>query len=150
MKALGEALDKIPEKTGTLPSEEELIKQGFDPDTYYHVTREDIKKFNPNEPADKGLGPKQVKDWQVDGFEGTRGATYFTASKDYLEEIFDGMSDVDGGLVADSPNKGKGFNFFSLSQDKQLGFQTASEIDGNPGQFPLLDSVKYAKVYQYL
>ena len=109
MKALGKALDKIPEKTGTLPSEEELIKQGFDPDTYYHVTREDIKKFNPNEPADKGLGPKNVKDWQVDGFEGTRGATYFTASKDYLEEIFDGMSDVDGGLVADSSNKGKGF-----------------------------------------
>ena len=52
--------------------------------------------------------------------------------------------------VINKKNKGKGFNVFSLSQDKQLGFQTASEIDGNPGQYPLLDSVKYAKVYQYL
>lgn len=52
--------------------------------------------------------------------------------------------------VINKKNKGKGFNVFSLSQDKQLGFQTASEIDGNPGQYPLLDSVKFAKVYQYL
>ena len=52
--------------------------------------------------------------------------------------------------IINKKNKGKGFNVFSLSQDKQLGFQTANEIDGNPGQYPLLDSVKYAKVYQYL
>tara|TARA_R100001440_G_scaffold75641_1_gene103393 strand:+ start:41 stop:820 length:780 start_codon:yes stop_codon:yes gene_type:complete len=95
MKALGKALEKVPEKIGSLPSEEELKKQGFDPRTFYHMTREDITSFDPNAPADLGVGPKQMEDWQYDGFEGTRGATYFTSSKDYLEEIFDAMSDAD-------------------------------------------------------
>lgn len=47
-------------------------------------------------------------------------------------------------------NKGKGFNLFTVEQDKQLGAQVAAEIDGNPQEFPLLDSVKYKEVYQYV
>lgn len=78
--------------------------QGFDPRTYYHITREDITSFDPNAPADLGLGPKEMEDWQYDGFEGTRGATYFTESKEYLEEIFDAMSDTKIG----GSNTGKG------------------------------------------
>lgn len=47
-------------------------------------------------------------------------------------------------------NKGKGFNLFSVEQDKQLGAQVAAEIDADTLQFPLLDSVKYASVYSYV
>lgn len=47
-------------------------------------------------------------------------------------------------------NKGKGFNLFTVEQDKQLGAQVAAEIDGNTQEFPLLDSVKYKDVYQYV
>ncbi|MBI1837865.1 MAG: M48 family metalloprotease [Flavobacteriia bacterium] len=47
-------------------------------------------------------------------------------------------------------NKGKGFNLFTIQQDKDLGAQVAAEIDGNPKQYPLLDSIRYKEVYQYL
>lgn len=47
-------------------------------------------------------------------------------------------------------NKGKGFNLFTVAQDRQLGAQVAGEIDGNPKDYPLLDSVKYKDVYQYV
>ena len=44
-------------------------------------------------------------------------------------------------------NKGKGFNLFTVEQDKQLGAQVAAEIDADTAQFPLLDTAKYSKVY---
>lgn len=47
-------------------------------------------------------------------------------------------------------NKGKGVNLFTVEQDRELGAQVAAEIDGNPQEYPVLDSVKYASVYQYL
>ncbi len=47
-------------------------------------------------------------------------------------------------------NKGKGFNLFPVSQDIQLGAKVAAEIDGNPTEYPLLDSAKYRDVYQYV
>jgi predicted Zn-dependent protease len=47
-------------------------------------------------------------------------------------------------------NKGKGVNLFTVEQDKQLGAQVAAEIDGNPKEYPLLDSIKYKEVYQYV
>ena len=47
-------------------------------------------------------------------------------------------------------NKGKGLNLFSVQQDKDLGAQVAAEIDGNKAEFPLLDSIKYKEVYQYV
>ena len=47
-------------------------------------------------------------------------------------------------------NKGKGFNLFPVQQDIDLGAQVAAEIDGNPTQYPLLDSIKYKEVYQYV
>ncbi len=47
-------------------------------------------------------------------------------------------------------NKGKGFNLFTIDQDRQLGAQVAAEIDGNPKEYPLLDSVQYKEVYQYV
>lgn len=47
-------------------------------------------------------------------------------------------------------NKGKGVNLFTVDQDKQLGAQVAAEIDGNPNEYPLLDSVQYKEVYNYL
>jgi predicted Zn-dependent protease len=52
--------------------------------------------------------------------------------------------------VMNPANKGKGVNLFSVDQDKQLGAQVAAEIDGNPTQYPLLDSVKYKEIYAYL
>jgi beta-barrel assembly-enhancing protease len=47
-------------------------------------------------------------------------------------------------------NKGKGFNLFTVAQDRQLGAQVAGEIDGDPKQYPLLDSLRYKEVYQYV
>ena len=47
-------------------------------------------------------------------------------------------------------NKGKGVNFFTVEQDKELGAQVATEIDGNPAEFPLLDSTQYREVYAYV
>lgn len=52
--------------------------------------------------------------------------------------------------IINKKNKGKGFNIFPISQDKQLGFQVANEIDNNTSEYPLLDSNKYAEVYRYL
>ena len=47
-------------------------------------------------------------------------------------------------------SKGKGINLFTIDQDKALGAQVAHEIDSNTAEYPLLDSVQYKQVYQYL
>lgn len=47
-------------------------------------------------------------------------------------------------------NKGTGFNLFTIEQDKELGAQVAQEIEGNPQEYPILDSAKYSKAYKYL
>lgn len=47
-------------------------------------------------------------------------------------------------------NKGKGFNLFTVEQDIALGAQVAHEIDSNTREYPVLDSVQYKTVYQYL
>jgi predicted Zn-dependent protease len=52
--------------------------------------------------------------------------------------------------LLDPKSKGKGFNVFTLQQDIELGANVAKEIDGNPTEYPLLDSVKYKDVYAYL
>lgn len=53
------------------------------------------------------------------------------------------------GLVNEK-NKGKGFNIFTVAQDRELGAQVAAEIDANPNEYPILDSVQYKDVYSYL
>lgn len=45
---------------------------------------------------------------------------------------------------------GQGFNLFPIDQDRQLGAQVAAEIDGNPTQYPLLDSASNKEIYAYL
>ncbi len=52
--------------------------------------------------------------------------------------------------VINEKNKGKGINLFTVQQDRDLGAQVASEIEGNRREYPLLDSVKYKEVYSYL
>ena len=52
--------------------------------------------------------------------------------------------------VINEKNKGKGFNLFTVEQDKELGAQVAAEIDGTPAQYPLLDSAQNADVYKYI
>lgn len=52
--------------------------------------------------------------------------------------------------MVNEKNKGKGFNLFTIDDDKKLGAQVAAEIDGDPNQFPLLDSIQYKDVYQYV
>jgi predicted Zn-dependent protease len=52
--------------------------------------------------------------------------------------------------VINEKNKGKGFNLFTLEQDRELGAQVASELDGNPKEFPVLDSATNKEVYRYL
>ena len=53
------------------------------------------------------------------------------------------------GLVNED-NKGKGVNLFSVQDDIALGAQVAAEIDGDRAQYPLLDSIQYPEVYQYV
>jgi predicted Zn-dependent protease len=45
---------------------------------------------------------------------------------------------------------GKGFNLFTVQQDKELGAQVAQEIASKPKEFPVLDSLQYPKAYQLL
>ncbi|MFN5786151.1 MAG: M48 family metalloprotease, partial [Flavobacteriia bacterium] len=52
--------------------------------------------------------------------------------------------------VMNEKNEGKGFNIFSVEQDRQLGAQVAHEIDSNIREYPPLDSIRYKEVYQYL
>lgn len=47
-------------------------------------------------------------------------------------------------------NKGKGFNLYTVEQDKQLGAMVAHQIDSNVREFPPLDSTTYPEVYQYV
>lgn len=45
---------------------------------------------------------------------------------------------------------GGGFNLFTIDQDRQLGAQVAAEIDGNPNEYPVLDSASNREIYAYL
>lgn len=53
------------------------------------------------------------------------------------------------GMLNDQ-NKGKGVNLFTIQQDIDLGAQVANEIQSKPTEFPILDSVRYKEVYQYV
>lgn len=46
--------------------------------------------------------------------------------------------------------KKNGLNIFTIQQDKDFGAQVAAEIDGNPAEYPVLDSAKYKDVYAYV
>lgn len=52
--------------------------------------------------------------------------------------------------VLNEKNEGKGFNVFTIEQDRALGAQVAHEIDSNKREYPQLDSIQYKEVYQYL
>lgn len=52
--------------------------------------------------------------------------------------------------VMNEKNEGKGFNLFTVEQDRQLGAQVAHQIDSNVREYPPLDSIRYKEVYQYL
>lgn len=45
---------------------------------------------------------------------------------------------------------GKGFNLFTVQNDRDLGKQVAAEIDGRPAEFPVLDSSRNVKAYKFL
>lgn len=52
--------------------------------------------------------------------------------------------------VTNSKNKGKGFNLFTVQQDREFGAQVAAEIDGNPREYPILDSASNVEAYQMI
>lgn len=43
-----------------------------------------------------------------------------------------------------------GVNIFTIQQDRDFGAQVAAEIDGNPAQYPVLDSASNKEVYAYV
>jgi predicted Zn-dependent protease len=45
---------------------------------------------------------------------------------------------------------GKGFNVFTVQDDKALGAQVNAEILANPQEYPILDPVQYKEVYDYI
>lgn len=49
-----------------------------------------------------------------------------------------------------SKSVGKSLNLFTVSQDKELGQQVAAEIAADSQTYPILDSTRYASVYQYI
>lgn len=52
--------------------------------------------------------------------------------------------------IFNEKNKGKGFNLFTVQQDKELGARVAHELDSNSREYPVLDSAQNKEVYQYL
>lgn len=78
IQALGKALEKVPEKIGTLPSEEELIKQGFDPKTFYHGGPvPDIQQFVPQSRNRTAFAERSTNKGAP--------ATFFSESEGYVE-----------------------------------------------------------------
>lgn len=49
-----------------------------------------------------------------------------------------------------SSGKMAGINLFTIEQDRELGQQVAQEIDNNPAEYPILDSIQNPEVYTYL
>lgn len=47
-------------------------------------------------------------------------------------------------------NSGGGFNLFPISKDKELGAQTAQQIESNPTEYPIIDSASNVKLYSYV
>lgn len=46
--------------------------------------------------------------------------------------------------------KDKGFNIFSIEDDKQLGLQLQQEIAANPGDYPVLNEAQYSAAYAHI
>jgi len=70
-------------RRGALPKKNQKYFDTFDPNIYYHSTIEDIDKFDPKMPIEKGAyGQDSVFD-PID----TRGATYFTSDKELANQV---------------------------------------------------------------
>ncbi|MCO5259400.1 MAG: M48 family metalloprotease [Crocinitomicaceae bacterium] len=54
------------------------------------------------------------------------------------------------GCGSSSNGGGQGINLFTIQQDKEFGEQVANEIASDPTTYPILDSVRYSSVYQYI
>jgi beta-barrel assembly-enhancing protease len=57
------------------------------------------------------------------------------------------------GLQTSCSNVGKGktgFNLFTIQQDRELGAQVAMELESNPQEYPILDSVRNVAAYKYI
>jgi hypothetical protein len=76
-KGGGDAIRKI------LPKTSRDYYDQFDPQTYYHSTIEDIDKFDPKMPIEKGA---YGQDGVFDPID-TRGATYFTSDKELADQV---------------------------------------------------------------
>ncbi len=60
------------------------------------------------------------------------------------------LMSITGCGLRDEKSKGKGLNLFSVNRDIELGAQVAAEIDGNPQQYPLLDSASNVEAYKLI
>ena len=57
---------------------------------------------------------------------------------------------ISGCGLVNEKNKGKGFNLFTIEDDRAFGAQVAAEIDADVVNYPLLDSIQYKEVYAYI
>lgn len=55
-----------------------------------------------------------------------------------------------GLIILAACSGGSGFNLFSLDQDKELGKQTAQQIESDPSQFPVLPERGNEEIYKYI
>ena len=63
--------------------------ENFNPETYFHVTRKDFDTFNPESKRGEGLGNFESED----PTDATRGASYFTSDKEYLNELTEDLTE---------------------------------------------------------
>jgi len=70
-------------RRGALPKKNQKYFDTFDPNIYYHSTIEDIDKFDPKMPIEKGA---YGQDGVFDPID-TRGATYFTSDKELADQV---------------------------------------------------------------
>ena len=75
-----EGFIKSEARRGALPKSKQDYYDEFDPKTYYHGTKENIKKFDPQ------INPN-IGAFSNEGKESSRGATYFTSNSDLANTI---------------------------------------------------------------
>lgn len=68
----------------------------------------------------------------------------------YRIYLFLGFSALIAGCNLVKEQSKKGINLFTIQQDREFGAQVAAEIEGNPAQYPILDSASNKEVYAYL
>ena len=119
---------------GALDALTDAYKRTFDPETYYHYSESpDIKTFDP-----------KAKD-SFGGYNFSRGATYFTKDKDFINEFFDEKLNFDYEDVIEENQSAKNLPYGKLREKFLEDYSTFSRNPENvvsEGFYPTVYPVK--------